>query len=58
MEVVVKAFKELSIEELFEIYYWRTAIFVVEQNCPYQDIDEYDKKAYHVYLKDEQGIQA
>jgi Predicted acyltransferase len=58
MEVVVKTFKELSIEELYEIYYWRTAIFVVEQNCPYQDIDEYDKKAYHVYLKDEQGIQA
>ncbi len=58
MEVVVKAFKELSIEELYEIYYWRTAIFVVEQNCPYQDIDEYDKRAYHIYLKDEQGIQA
>ncbi len=34
MEVVVKTFKELSIEELYEIYYWRTAIFVVEQNCP------------------------
>lgn len=34
------------------------AVFVVEQNCPYQEIDDADKSAYHLYLKDEDGIQA
>ena len=31
-------------------------VFVCEQNCVYQDIDEYDKKAYHVYYKENDKI--
>lgn len=58
MELVVKHFEELSAEELFEIYKLRVSVFVVEQNCPYQEVDDADKAAYHVYLKDETGIQA
>lgn len=58
METVVKHFDELTTDELFSIYKLRVAVFVVEQNCPYQDIDEADKSAYHVYLKDEDGIAA
>ena len=58
MQVVIKHFSELNTEELFEIYKLRSAVFVVEQNCVYQDIDEADKTAYHLYLKDADGIQA
>lgn len=58
MELVIKHFKELTTEELFEIYKLRVSVFVVEQNCAYQDIDDADKVAYHVYFKDEDGIQA
>lgn len=58
MEFVVKTFDELTVQELFEIYYYRQEIFVVEQVCPYQDIDQYDQQAYHVWLKDEDGVQA
>ena len=58
MELVVKHFDELSTRELFEIFKLRVSVFVVEQNCPYQEVDDADKKAYHVYLKDETGIQA
>ncbi len=58
MELVVKHFKELSLDELVDIYKLRVAVFVVEQQCPYQEIDDADKKAYHLYLKDEGGIQA
>lgn len=58
MELVIKHFSELTTEELMEIYKLRIAVFVVEQNCPYQDIDGMDPYAYHVYLKDEDGIQA
>lgn len=58
MELKVKAFHELTAEELFEIYRLRVAVFVVEQNCPYQEVDGLDRRAYHVWLQDEEGIQA
>jgi len=58
MELIVRHFSELSREELFEIYRLRVSVFVVEQQCPYQEIDDADRLAYHVYLKDAEGIQA
>ncbi len=58
MELIIKHFNELTTEELMQIYRLRIGVFVVEQNCPYQDIDGWDSSAYHVYLKDEEGIQA
>ena len=58
MEFTVKHFDELSKDELVDIYKLRVAVFVVEQECPYQEVDEYDKCSYHVWFKDENGIQA
>ena len=58
MELIVKHFSELSAEELFEIYKLRVSVFVVEQKCPYQDVDDADRAAYHIWLKDEDGIEA
>ncbi len=58
MELVVKHFNELELDELVDIYKLRVAVFVVEQKCPYQEVDDADKKAYHIYLKDENKIQA
>lgn len=58
MELVIKEFHQLTLQELMEIYQLRIAVFVVEQDCPYQDVDGWDPHAYHVYLKDETGIQA
>ena len=58
MELVVKHFSELSTEDLFAIYKLRVSVFVVEQKCPYQEIDDADKAAYHVWLQDENGIEA
>ncbi len=43
-----KAFKDLSNEELYEIFRLRLEVFVVEQNCPYQDADRKDLKSLHV----------
>ncbi len=57
-ELVVKHFRELSAEELFEIYKARISVFVVEQACPYQDVDDADRAAYHLWLRDETGILA
>lgn len=58
MELVVRKFSELSVEELLEIYKLRVAVFVVEQKCPYQEVDDADRTAYHVWLQDEDGIEA
>lgn len=58
MELVVKHFDELSNKELLEIFKLRVSVFVVEQNCPYQEIDEYDEKSIHVYLKENEEIVA
>ncbi len=43
-----KPFKDLTNEELYEIFRLRLSVFVVEQNCPYQDADGKDLKALHV----------
>jgi len=58
MELCVKRFEELTPDELYEIIRLRIAVFVVEQNCIYQDLDDRDRSAYHVFLRDEEGIQA
>ena len=58
MELVVKHFSELSAEELFEIYKLRVSVFVVEQKCFYQEVDDADPLAYHIWLKDEDGMEA
>ena len=50
MELFVKHFSELSAQELFEIYKLRVSVFVVEQKCYYQEVDDADKVAYHVVL--------
>lgn len=58
MELVVKRFDELTLNELHAIYKLRVGVFVVEQSSPYQDVDDADKVAYHIWLQDETGIQA
>jgi len=58
MDLVIKRFDELSAEELYEILKVRVQVFVVEQHCAYQEIDDKDKYSYHVFLKDDIGIKA
>lgn len=58
MELAVRQFKDLTIEELYEIFKVRISVFVVEQNCPYQEIDEIDKRALHMYYCEDQKIKA
>ncbi len=43
----LKKFEELSPVELYRIMQLRNEVFVVEQNCPYQDADNKDLKAHH-----------
>lgn len=48
MNIQVKSFSELKITELYSILQLRSEVFVVEQDCVYQDIDFKDQKALHV----------
>jgi ElaA protein len=48
LKILTKSFTELSTKELYDILQLRAEVFVVEQNCVYQDIDGKDEKALHV----------
>jgi ElaA protein len=41
-------FKELNTTELYQILQLRNEVFIVEQNCPFQDLDDKDFKCYHL----------
>lgn len=43
-----KFFDELSPQELYAILKLRNEVFVVEQNCVFQDADDKDQKCYHL----------
>lgn len=58
MELVIKRFEELSTIELYEVIKARLAVFVVEQHCLDQDLDDKDLHAYHVFLRDTSGVKA
>ena len=48
MTIEIKAFNELTLTSLYEVLHLRAEVFVVEQNCPYQDVDGKDQKAMHI----------
>ena len=48
----IKSFKALSATELYSLLQLRSEVFVVEQNCVYQDIDSKDEKALHLFCED------
>ena len=45
-----KSFQELTTDELYELLRVRSEVFVVEQNCVYQDLDGDDQKSIHLWL--------
>ncbi|WP_370176607.1 GNAT family N-acetyltransferase [Leeuwenhoekiella palythoae] len=48
MTIEIKAFNELTLDSLYEVLQLRAEVFVVEQTCPYQDVDGKDQKAMHI----------
>jgi len=55
MNWTIKSFNELTLSEFHDIIQLRLDIFVVEQDCPYLDLDGKDKIAYHLFAKTEKG---
>ena len=56
MKTFIKNFQDLSNTEIYQILRLRSEVFVVEQECIYQDIDNKDKKAVHIFLKEKNEI--
>lgn len=53
-----KLFSELTTEELYELLRIRSEVFVVEQNCVYQDMDGDDQASVHLWLTDQDRVVA
>ncbi len=58
MEFSIKHFDQLTALELYRILQLRALVFVVEQNCPYQDLDEKDLPSYHLCIYDGERLVA
>jgi len=54
----IKTFNEIGTEEIYQILALRSEIFVVEQTCVYQDVDQQDQQSIHVIGKDNDTIVA
>ena len=53
-----KLFSELTTEELYELLRIRSEVFVVEQNCVYQDMDGDDQASVHLWLTEQDRVVA
>ena len=51
--MIVKKYEDLSNKQIHQIFQARSEVFVVEQECVYQDVDNKDRDAYHCFIMDE-----
>lgn len=54
----VKTFEEFTVSELYAVLKARIDVFVIEQNCPYPDLDNYDQKAVHIWAEENGDVLA
>ena len=54
----IKTFNELTVDELYALLRVRSEVFVVEQDCVYQDMDGDDKEAIHVWITEGEKLVA
>ena len=58
MNTIIKLFDKLTTQELFNINKLRVDVFVVEQQCPYHEVDDIDLESHHIYLQQGKDILA
>ena len=56
MQWILKTFNELTLDEFHNILQLRIDVFVVEQNCAYNELDNKDKIAFHFFCKDKKDV--
>lgn len=55
MQVTIKTLAEMTAQEWCRLVEERIKVFVVEQDCPYQEVDQYDYHAHHLMLTNDNG---
>lgn len=55
---ILKKFDQLTLNELYNLLRLRNEVFIVEQKCPYQDLDNKDYKAHHLLIYKEEKLVA
>lgn len=53
---VYKSFPQLSVDELYALLKLRSEVFVVEQTCPFLDLDDHDQNALHLLMHNADGV--
>ena len=48
MKFYIKKYNDLTLDNLYDLISLRQSVFVVEQNCPYEDVDQKDKICFHL----------
>ena len=56
MKWELRSWEEITRDELYEMLQLRSEVFIVEQDCPYQDLDDKDQKCLHLWARDECGM--
>ena len=56
--IIRKKYEDLTLNQLYDILQARNAVFIVEQTCPYQDIDGVDPDCTHVMLYEGEDLKA
>lgn len=56
IDIEIKPFGALTTKELYELLRLRSEVFIIEQNCVYEDMDGNDQKAVHIVGKKEGSI--
>ena len=51
----IKHYSKLTTDEFHDLIALRIKVFVIEQNCPYQEVDGKDKEAFHVFCRNEKN---
>ena len=54
--IYIKKFEDLSKSDLYSILRLRSEVFIIEQHCVYQDVDNKDQISLHVFLKKSNAI--
>lgn len=54
----IKSFDEFTVPELYAVLKARIDVFVIEQNCPYPDLDNYDQRGIHIWAEENGQILA
>ena len=56
MKFEIKHYNDLSLDEFHDLIALRIEVFVIEQDCPYQDLDGKDKVGFHLLVKEDDSI--